>query len=756
LSAATRMIVCTLVSWAVANGGTSPATLHQLGLKTPEPDGRRPVGINPPTFRWPVFTQGPYTIELSQNEDGADAQRFEGIEETFYRPRQPLPSGRTFWRVRAKGKSTKRVSFEIGEDTTRWPIPAWEESLSNVPRGRPRILMRPEDVPRLRKLAAGPCQPMVAKWERWAKDVVGGKLPQKPKSATGLKDKRQTRTMKRVYAKHFAIDVASPVQMLCLLYTVTEKPEYAKEIRRRTLAAATLDPRGDTAHKISDFANGCIAMNLGWAYDTLNEQWSSAEREKIRNTILERCRIGFGAYKPRKEQALFGAHAWQHVIQDLTIGALALYHESDEARQWFDWSFKMHVALYPWYGGADGGSAEGTGYYKGTNMVTSIKAAVLFEAATGVDLFGNPWYRNTPYFLLYTQGLGRSKSQFGDGSGLAYPGKQAKLATLLWAAKLQDPYMTAYHRAIEEGTPGGVPDAIRLLWSPLRLPAPKPLDELPKARTFRDVGIVAMRSDMMHPENDIYFELRSSPYGSYNHAHADQNSFNVAAFNHRLICDSGYYISYGDPHHYGWTVRSCAHNTILVGGKGQGHRNVDAYGQIVDFEVGDGFVQTVGACPQAYKDVEVKRFDRHVLWLEPNVYLIADDLEMAKPDKLQWLLHSDEKMQIEGRTVILKVHEAAGRLHFYGPKELSITQTDQFTYPAVKWRPDKKKGEYPNQWHLTAETTKRAVKQRFVSVLQVCGADELNQLPDVFVKQDDQGVSIRISDGRSGAIQWRR
>jgi hypothetical protein len=142
--------------------------------------------------------------------------------------------------------------------------------------------------------------------------------------------------------------------------------------------------------------------------------------------------------------------------------------------------------------------------------------------------------------------------------------------------------------------------------------------------------------------------------------------------------------------------------------------------------------------------------------LEPNVYLIADDLEFAKPQKLQWLLHCDKKMQIEQNTIELKVKDAVGRLRFFQPGDLSITQTDQFTHPPVKWRPDKRKREYPNQWHLTAEIEDESTRQQFISVLQVCRSDEVDQLPVVTVKHDDIGVFLRVSDGRHGTIWWRR
>ena len=755
------MVPVVVVAWGAMYSARAAEprrpTLHQLELVSPEPDGRRAVSVNPPTFRWPVFAEPPYVVEIGQREDLSDGRRFPPVRETFLRPFKPLEPGRYYWRAVGKnGKTTPTVSFAIGKDVARWAIPPWDEALAKVPRGRPRLLLRPEDLPRWRELGAGECKAMVTKWAKWARGVIGRELPTRPKSIDDVQGKRQRSTMRRVYARKCAYDLAGPIQTLCILYLVTEDPRYAKEIRRRALAAAKLDPRGEVTHRVSDFANGMLALNMGRAHDTLYDEWSAEERERLRNAILERCRIGFRAYKPRKEQSLPGAHAWQHVIQDLTMGALAIYDESAEARDWFAWSFKMHVALYPWFGGADGGSAEGTAYYAGTNMLQSIKAAAMFEAATGVSLFESPWYRNTPYFLLYTHGLGNAKSQFADGSGLRAVGNREKLATTLWAARLDDPYVVAYERAIAGSTSGDATDCLRLAWSAFDRPAPRPLTELPKARAFREVGVVAMRSDLMHPENDIYFELRSSPYGSYNHAHADQNAFNVVAFGERLIADTGYYHSYGDDHHYGWTVRSRAHNTILIGGEEQAYRNIDAYGEIVDFEIGDGFVRTVGLGPNAYHDVKVDRFDRHVLWLEPDVWLIADDLEIRGAQRFQWLLHSMEKMAIDGNTVELAVGDAVGRLQFFEPAELTFKQTDQFSPPPAGWRPDKKKhAEFPNQWHLMASTIEPASQQRFVSVLQVWRKGERDGLPAVEIERDAEGVTLHVSDGRRGRVVWR-
>jgi hypothetical protein len=460
-------------------------------------------------------------------------------------------------------------------------------------------------------------------------------------------------------------------------------------------------------------------------------------------------------YLPAREQRLFDAHGWQHVIQDLTAGALALYNELPEAKRWFDWSFKMHVALYPWYGEGDGGSAEGASYYEGTNMLQSLRAVGLFEAATGVDISRNPWYQKNPYFLIYSHPPGFARSQFADhGGSTPQPSGQHKLGALLQAARTGNPYAVSYARAIESGFPGGPANHLRLLWYPLELPEPKPLGELPKGRAFRDVGVAYLHSAIDRPDDNIMFEFRSSPYGSYNHAHADQNSFNITAYGEPLILDTGYYTAYGDEHHYGWTIHTMAHNCVLVDGKGQGPRNADAYGEITEFVVGDGFAYLVGSCPNAYHEVKLEQFDRHVLWLQPDTYVIYDVLRAPEAHRFDWLLHAANEMDVNerGRTAHVRGERAEARVSFLLPERLSFSQTDQFSVAPEAWSPRRKGEKYPNQWHLTASTTEPETQARFLTVVQVCRSGQAESLPVAEVATEGDTVAVRLSDGRRGTL----
>src|SRR5690606_36108063 len=100
---------------------------------------------------------------------------------------------------------------------------------------------------------------------------------------------------------------------------------------------------------------------------------------------------------------LMRAHAGQHGFIDALVGALAIHRDEPRAEAWVELGFKSFVALYPWYGGDDGGSQEGPRYFHGAAMLASLNTLDVFRSAFGLKLEDhNPWFRNNPYFLLYS------------------------------------------------------------------------------------------------------------------------------------------------------------------------------------------------------------------------------------------------------------------------------------------------------------------------------------------------------------------
>jgi hypothetical protein len=239
--------------------------------------------------------------------------------------------------------------------------------------------------------------------------------------------------------------------------------------------------------------------------------------------------------------------------------------------------------------------------------------------------------------------------------------------------------------------------------------------------------MVFMHSNLARAEENVRLEFRSSPYGSTGHSHSDQNSFHVIAFNEPLLLDTGYYTAAGDRHHAGWARHTKAHNAILVDGLGQGREDGNGPrfgGEITQFEQNDAWVYAAGNAAEAYGDVPLARFDRHLVWLrgkDVQTYVIIDDLAAAdgKAHRFDWLLHAAREMRLDAAAgrVLVTGAKAEARVSLFAPGPLKMSQNDRFDPPPENWRPDRK-SNMPNQWHLTVSAPP-VPALRHVAVIQV-------------------------------------
>lgn len=710
------------------SGECSP---HQNAPLRPEPNGCRPVDVNPPTFRWADQGGATCRVQVARDAQFGDAVLEETASETFLRPLQPLPEGQLHWRWRCEdweaGEWAAAESFTIDEGTARWPLPAWEESFARVPDAHPRVYMRPDDLAAMREWAQGEGAAVVERVRSRMQSQLGARLPLEETKQRGEGLSREEAVIQRITFKAEASRTAGAIGNLALMYALTGDEECAAEARRRALLVAELDPRGYASHAVSDFGNGTIVEGMALAYDLMQDYLSAEELATIREALHERLAITAPIFR-NLEQRVHNAHAWQHTLLQFMAGALALYGEMPQADGWFEWGVKATVALYPWFGGADGGSAEMASYFAGTNLHSSMAMRDLIFHATAIDLCGNPWYASNVYYTIYAHPPNHHRSQFGDHPGGAMspgPHSRAYLTTRYRAALLNDPFAAAY-AAHYEGDLAGVASLREAFgWLRLEAPAPASLSGLPDARAFRDIGVVYLHTAIDRPEDNVFFEFKSGPYGSHGHSHADQNAFNLSAFNEPLLVDTGYYHSYGDAHHYGWTVQTKAHNAILVDGTGQPNNNLSAFGRLLAFEQGDEYMYCAGEARWAYHEVKLDRFTRHVLALKPDLFLVYDQIEAPDAHAHQYLLNAEREMGIEaGRQAVEVVGERARcRVTLVEPADLSISQHHEFDPPALKWRDDRG-FEMPDQWHVTAETAGPAASRRFLAVIEVRRAGE--------------------------------
>jgi hypothetical protein len=265
---------------------------------------------------------------------------------------------------------------------------------------------------------------------------------------------------------------------------------------------------------------------------------------------------------------------------------------------------------------------------------------------------------------------------------------------------------------------------------------------LPEARAFRETGVVAMHTNLADTLHDLFVSFRSSPWGSFGHAHADQNTFNIVVAGERLFYSSGYKVSDMDEHVLGWYKHTRGQNGILIDGQGQTY-GTEGYGWIPRYLNGERITYTVGDASKAYgHKAGLTEFRRHVALLRPSIVVVYDELSADHEAEWSWLLHSMEKITVEPdkQRLFGSAANARSQVDLFGSVPLKFKVTDHFAVPAINWRGSTKEGEEvnyaDNQWHLTATSSRKTDGMRFLAIIQISMDGDKNAFTEVTPDKD--------------------
>lgn len=695
----------------------------------PEPNPDRAPDINPPTFRWPALSGASnYTVlykplaEEWKNARRGTVVKTGEFQPLFFRPQQALAPGEWEWKLQCNGRDRGGpYRFTVSPEAVKWELPPWSEFYSAFSRKRPRLMYSAGELARIKANVSGP---MKGYARRLIAELEAGIGRPFPVAGTGKEQFKGLNDLMTIL--HFG----RPIHEYLVLGHVLDRADFRAEGKRRVLVLLE-QCRDKKVSFDQDFANGMITQSLAFAYDYLGDELSPAERAAIRTDIVRRLKST--RYPGSLPRFLYNAHAWQSSLHQALCGAMAVWEEEPYAQEFLEQMLPFYVALYPWFGGSDGGSAEGTHYGVETNAITALIPRALWRNFCGLDLAGNPWLRNSVWFAIYSRPNDVKSSWIGDNGadpagelGVAVPllaGLHSTLFPNPDAAAYAARYLNLETADMQRLSRGLMLRLLPLAWGPF--PVPQPVRPLPMARVFRDIGVAIAHTDTADADRNITLEFRSSPYGAFAHAHADQNSFNLMACGEKLVVDSGCYIGWHDRHHYGYTIRTAAHNTILVDGRGQPFNCSYGWGRISGFRQGKDYVWMRGDAAAAYLDPALKQFDRGILLLREGdgvAAVIFDDLRAAdgKPHRYSWLLHTGGSPVIDQSACSLTVagERSALRADWLEPGRLEFSVSDKFDPEPVIW--EYRKSHFKTldpQWHVRAECD-GDVQQRFVTVIQ--------------------------------------
>jgi hypothetical protein len=204
------------------------------------------------------------------------------------------------------------------------------------------------------------------------------------------------------------------MEQCALAYLVTGNKRLGLEAKRRLLYFFSWDPEGPTSFFAYDEPPMWVMMRGSRAYDWTYDLFTPEERAKIEPNMKARA-LQFLKHLQRKpfENCPYDSHAGR-LPGFLGECALSFIHDWPEAREWLEYCTLIYMTGYPAWGGDDGGWQEGPSYW-GAYMSFAIHYVVALKQATGIDLMQKPFFRNTPFFGLYTATPYHEQRPFGDG-----------------------------------------------------------------------------------------------------------------------------------------------------------------------------------------------------------------------------------------------------------------------------------------------------------------------------------------------------
>lgn len=718
-----RLLAC-VVSFLLAGAAYAAPALDpepKEGQKPYSPAVGKTVSVNPPPFIWiPASGEPEYSLQISTDSSFADndTRTFTGLKLNVFVPEEPLEPGPWFWRYGISTESGyaygKTRLFTVKKGTREFPFPDFTEVLKRIPKERPRVILTGEHLERVRKLAKGELKAGVDSLIESARSCVGEEIVAEPPRP--MSGPEQVNVMRTTRPPMDAMETCA------LAYLLTGEKELGLEAKRRILHFFSWDPKGSTCLWSYDEPAMWVMMRGTRAYDWTHDLFTPEERSKVEPVMKERAEQFYVHLRQKRKFHTnpYESHAGR-MPGFLGEAAISFAHEWPEAREWMEYATLLYYTSYPAWGGDDGGWQEGPGYWS-AYMSFAMNYVIALRNASGVDLMNKPFFRNTPYYALYTATPYNEHRPYGDGAYSSPSG----LGSIMYAfaGMLEDPYLKWHGEAC--GRNAGR-DLLTLVTAEPNLEPKNPKD-LPSSRLFGAAGLSAFHTALGDKENDITFLFRSSPFGSVSHGHADQNAFVIEAFGEALAPVPGYYPWYGSPHHQNWTRDTKAVSSVLVNGEGQVKKKWSAKGEITAFHASDGYDYVEGEAAPAYGGT-LERFRRHVVHSRPGIFVIYDDLVAKTPSTYQWLLHSFNKMNISGNRISTRRDHASMDVVILLPEKVEISQTDKYDPEpeAVGAKPT----NYRNSWHLTVGTPKQEQAGCFLTVLMVEKIGQEDRFPKV-------------------------
>jgi hypothetical protein len=649
LATALSSLLCSYSAHADWAQSTDPLIVQ------PAPTNSQIQAQNPPAFTWARYPTGPASYDIQITPAGGAGVTYT-TDRNWYLPTKALALGNYTWRVRPTGSSdwSTARAFSITANSTVFEVPD-----NTTLRNRILAKARPRALP--------PSFTPYSTWNTAKKNDLESYL-----SRLSNEVKLQMTALPNLSDSRWPIAIKSPLtaamasqetdvrnrineasrqmEAAALLWRAKKDPVFLTEALKRGDQLASLNPNGPTSYASQDQATRQIAVALIKAVDILTTDLDATRRAKWLSVVGVRGNDiynNLAGDNGRLDQYPFDSHGNTAMIFMALISSLSLGDVPD-AQKWFDFAFRAYInSPSPW-SGPEGGYANGTAYAEyAAGYQLALWDPIL--QATGVNLYAKP---STLGFLDYAIEFtppGSKVHAFGDGDDT----KPDPRVFHAFASRMTSPRAAWYVANL-----GGMEDSMSLLEAPYPMPVTAATAKAPPANSayYPSSGWVAMHSNISSTARTSFY-FKSSPYGSFNHEHGDQNGLLLSVAGQPLLVKAGWYDWYGSPYWTSWYHQTKSTNSVTFdGGKGQ---NVDGYreqlqhnGKITTFSAQPDYDYAEGDATPAYAGA-LTQARRQVWYLHgQNAVLVRDKLSAKVPHTYEFNVHAQVAMKMENASSV--------------------------------------------------------------------------------------------------------
>ncbi len=618
------------------------------------PFDKQVVMQNPPDFSW-KYVDGAesYNIRISTNTSMTDIiYKKTGVLKNILNPETAFNEGTYYWQVQyVKDGTTSDWSnvrrFRIDEDNVKFLVDDIDTMLSKIPDNHPRVYINENNRNEIlkNKYYVSELKRVVDLKKNDANFVSEDAILKEKVDAGGSID--------MVYGN------VTDICMKAAIYFQLTKDEDIAEFALKLISDIS---QWDYTNGYTSYANqdqtfrrtaliGAICYDM--MFDYLSKKENQAVKEELTNMIKWRSEFLYNTLfeKTSIYKSPYAGHG-DAAYKFLGIISIAMYHELDGAETWLKEILPVFINTYPLVSsGEDGGTFQGTGYWRYTTIYGKLLADAL-DMLGMIDLYKKPAAKNEFEYAMYMYPNG-SVGAFGDQSYEPVGVYHAQSMGELYR-KYQDPEIAWFINEVDSVPALNEPNSMHM-FIPIDAKT-KPPHTRKNGHLFKETGVAAMHSQLENPKRISLF-FRSSKSGAYNHAHPDQNSFIIQAFGEQLAIDSGYYDSYYSEHDKNYSRRTYAHNAITFGGgigqeynrNNNGEENLKLKGNIEGFVTTPYFDSVTGNAKKSYNG-NLDKAKRSIIYLRPDVFIIADDLKYKNDEKttFEFFLNGYENVALTG------------------------------------------------------------------------------------------------------------